>query len=67
MKGTARALFAVATCHWMCYEIICNHVHNIVDHVHNRVDHVHSSADCVYNRFNHMHNLVLQTEAAGKT
>ena len=57
MKGTARALFAVAMRHRMCYEIICDHVHNIVDHVHNRVDHVHNSVDHVYNS-NHMHNLV---------
>ena len=60
MKGTARALFAVATRHRMCYEIIC-------DHVHNRVDHIHNSTDHVYNRGNHMHNLELQTEAAGET
>ena len=60
MKGTARALFTVATPHRMCYETIC-------DHVHNRVDRVHNSADHVYNRGNHMHNLVLQTETAGET
>ena len=60
MKGTTRALFTVVTCHQMCYEIICDHVHNIVDHVHNSTDHV-------YNRGNHMHNLVLQTEAADET
>ena len=64
MKGTARALFTVTprATGCMCYEIICNHVHNIVYHVHNRADHVHSSADYIYNRGNHMHNLVLQTE-----
>ena len=31
----------------MCYEIICDHIHNIVDHIHNSVDHF-------YNRANHM-------------
>ena len=30
MKGTARALFTVATRHRMCYETICDHVHNRV-------------------------------------
>ena len=53
--------------HWKCYEIICGHIHNIVNHVHNRVDHVHNSADQVNNRGNHMHNLVLQTEVTGET
>ena len=52
MCGITCALFAVVTCHLMCYEIICNHDHNIVDHIHNSADHV-------YNRGNHMHNLVL--------
>ena len=60
MKDTACALFAVAKWHQMCYEIFCDHVHNIVDHIHNSVDHI-------YNRGNHMHNFVLQTEAAGET
>ena len=36
MKGTAHALFRVATCHRMCYEIIGDHAHNSGDHVHNR-------------------------------
>ena len=40
MKGTARVLFTVATRHRMCYEIICDHIHNIVDHIHNSADHV---------------------------
>ena len=54
MKGTACALFAVATCHRMCYKIIGDHIHNRANHVHNRADHV-------YNRGNHMHNS-LRTE-----
>ena len=36
MKGTARALFTVAMSHWMCYEIICDHIHNSVDHIYNQ-------------------------------
>ena len=48
MKGTAHALFTGATRHRMCYEIICDHIHNSADHV--------------YNRGNHMYNIVLQTE-----
>ena len=57
MKGTACALFALAKQNRMCYEIFCDHVHNII---HNSVDHI-------YNRGTHMHKLVLQTEAAGET
>ena len=29
-----RVLFAVPMRHCMCYEIICDYVHNIIDHVH---------------------------------
>ena len=59
MKDTVRALFAVAMCHQMCYEIICDHVHNRVNHVHNSVDHV-------YNRGNHMHNLASTANRSGR-
>ena len=59
MKGTVHVLFTVAMRHRMCYEIIC-------DHVHNRVNDIHNSTDHIYNRGNHMHNLVLQTEVAGE-
>ena len=60
MKGTVHALFTVAVHYRMCYEIFCNHIHN-------RVDHFLDSTDNVYNRGNHIHNLVLQTGAAGET
>ena len=47
MKGTAHALFTVATHHRMCYEIIGERTHNSSNHTHNSGDHVH-------NRGNHV-------------
>ena len=56
MKGTAHALFSVATSHRMCYEIIGDHAHNSGDHAHNIGDHAHNIGDHAHNSGDHAHN-----------